>query len=112
MIQLFQEVKFIALSVTFSFLSLHCPPPPPPKGHVLMPCNRETKNYWILKQNRNHWVYSYKNNKLFTLMAAKSRKLVKAHLQIMKQTKQECELLFLACLRRGEALLQLLDLEP
>ena len=45
-------------------------------------------------------------------MAAKSRKLIKAHLQIMEQTKQECELLFLACLRHGEALLQLLDLEP
>ena len=45
-------------------------------------------------------------------MAAKSKKLVKAHLQIMEQTKQEYELLFLACLRHGEALLQLLDLEP
>ena len=45
-------------------------------------------------------------------MAAKSRKFVKAHLQIMKQTKQECKLLFLACLRHGEALLQWLDLEP
>ena len=77
-----------------------------------MPCNRQTTNYWILKQNRNHWVYSYYNNKLLTLMAAKSRKLVKAHLQIMEQTKQECELLFLACLRHDEALLQLLDLEP
>ena len=49
---------------------------------------------------------------VLTLTAAKSRKLVKAYLQIMKQTKQECELLFLACLRHGEVLLQLLDLEP
>ena len=45
-------------------------------------------------------------------MAAKSRKFVKAHLQIMKQTKQECKLRFLAFLRHGEALLQWLELEP
>ena len=49
-----------------------------------------------------------------TLIAATLRKLIKVHSKIKKQSlssKQEHELLFLVCLRQGEALLKLLVLE-
>ena len=103
--------RFILQSVTNSLTLLHYPPLR--KGHVPMPCNKGKENYWILKQNINHWVYSH-YKEISTLNAATVRKLIKVHSKIKKQSlssKQERELLFLVCLRQGEALLQLLVLE-